>query len=460
MNRDIQKMYQEKLCTAAQAAQEIKSGFWIDYGFFNGKPIKFDEALAARKDELQDIVILAAVTLPPIPAVLACDPQGEVFTYNDFHFSPLSRALQEHLGNVFYNPILYSDCERYYDDQKNDPQVVGTPQRKASVVQTSPMDEHGYFNFGLHNSSTYTSLTHAEVVIVETNNNLPVCLGGQKERIHISQVSHVIEGDNPDLIEMPGLEPSDIDRQIAGHVMPYIKDGCCVQLGIGGIPNAIGKMIADSDLKDLGGHTEMLVDAYLDLWTSGKLNGIKKNIDKGKISYTFCVGSKRLYEFVHKNPAIASYNVEYINQPNIIARLDNLVSINQALQIDLYSQINAESMGFKQISGNGGMWDFVLGSYWSKGGRSLICLPSTHTNKNGELISRIVPTFAPGTITTIPRQMINIVITEYGAISLKGDSTWARAEKIISIAHPKFRDELINAAQIQKIWRRSKRIPD
>lgn len=268
-----------------------------------------------------------------------------------------------------------------------------------------------------------------------------------------------MEGENPDLIELPNQEPGEVEKKIALNVMPYLSNGCCIQLGIGAIPNAIGQLIADSDLKDLGGHTEMLVDSYVDLWESGKMTGNKKNIDRGKIAYTFAVGSKRLYDFMHMNPAIASYNVGYINNPNIIASIDNLVSINQALQIDLYTQVNAESMGFKQISGNGGMWDFVLGAYWSKGGRSLICLPSTFTTKEGKLVSRIVPTFAPGTITTIPRQMVNIIVTEYGAISLKGDSTWARAEKIISIAHPAFRDDLIKAAEAQKIWRRSNRIP-
>lgn len=458
MSRDFKQMYRDKLWTAEEAVKAIKDGFWVDYGFFNGKPIQCDRALAARKAELKEVYILSAVTLPPVPEVLLQDPAGEVFTYNDFHFSPLSRILQEKLPNVFYNPILYSDCERYYDDAENDPQVVGTPRRKASIVQACPMDENGYFNFGLHNSSTFTSMTHTEVVIVETNSKLPVCLGGERERIHISQVTHVVEGENPDLLELPTPEPSETDKKIAANIMPYITDGSCVQLGIGGVPNAIGLMIADSDLQDLGCHTEMLVDSYVDLWERGKMTGMCKNIDRGKMAFTFAVGSKRLYDFVHNNPAVASYNVEYINHPNIIARNDKVISINQSLQVDLYSQVNAESMGYKQISGNGGMWDFVLGSYWSKGGRSIICLPSTHTKKDGTMLSRIVPVFEPGSITTIPRQMVNIVVTEYGAACLKGDSTWARAEKLISIAHPDFRDQLIEAAQAQKIWRHSNKI--
>ncbi|MGV7930605.1 MAG: acetyl-CoA hydrolase/transferase family protein [Spirochaetota bacterium] len=459
MARDIMKLYREKHCSAEQAMASIKPGFWIDYGFFNGKPQLCDRALAARRDELSDVTILAAVTLPPVPEVLNCDPTGEVFTYNDFHFSPLSRILQMQMGNVFYNPILYSECERYYGDRLTDPVSVGTPRRNASIVQTRPMDEHGYFNFGLHNSSTYTSLTHTDVTVVETNANLPYCPGGKNERIHISQVTHVVEGENPPLLEIPFPEPTGVERKIASHVMEHIRDGSCLQFGIGGVPNVVGSLLVESDLRDLGCHTEMLVDAYVDLFEAGRLTGARKTIDRGKMAYTFAVGGKRLYDFMDKNPAIASYNVEYINHPNVIRQNDNVVSINSALQVDLYSQINAESMGFSQISGNGGMFDFVLGAYWSRGGRSLICLPSTYTLADGSTRSRIVPHFAPGSITTIPRQMVNIIVTEYGWVSLKGDSTWARAEKLISIAHPEFREELIRSAERQKIWRKSSRIP-
>jgi acyl-CoA hydrolase len=420
MSRDIMKLYREKRCSAEEAMSSIQSGFWIDYGFFNGKPQLCDRALAARKADLSDITILAAVTLPPVPEVLTCDPTGEVFTYNDFHFSPLSRILQTQMRNVFYNPILYSECERYYSDRITDPVKVGTPRRNASIVQTRPMDEHGYFNFGLHNSSTYTSLTHTDVVVVETNSNLPFCPGGRNERIHISQVTHVVEGENPPLLEIPFPAPTDVERKIAGHVMEHIRDGCCLQFGIGGVPNVVGSLLVESDLRDLGCHTEMLVDAYVDLFEAGKLTGARKTIDRGKMAYTFAVGGSRLYEFMDKNPAISSYNVEYINHPNVICRNDNVVSINSALQIDLYTQINAESMGFGQISGNGGMFDFVLGAYWSRGGRSLICLPSTYSLSDGTVRSRIVSHFAPGTIVTIPRQMVNIISPSTDGFRLRG----------------------------------------
>ena len=458
MSNKHMAMYREKLRTPEEAVASIESGSWVDYGFFNGKPQLCDRALAARKHELRDMYIIAAVTLPPIPEVLNVDPEGEIFTYNDFHFSPLTRILQDQKDNVFYNPIIYSECERYYSDVKNDPDLVGTPARSASIVMTCPMDNEGFFNFGLHNSHTHTSLTNTDIRIVEINEKLPVCPGGEKEKIHISEITYVVEGENPPLMEAPVPEPNDVEKKIAAHVMHHIRDGACLQFGIGGVPNAVGRLLADSDLRDLGCHTEMLVDSYVDLYEAGIMTGRKKSIDRGKMAFTFAVGSSRLYEFMDNNPEIASYYVGYINDPNMIARNDNVVSINSALQVDLYSQVNAESMGFKQISGNGGMFDFVLGSYWSRGGRSIICLPSTYTAADGTMKSRIVPFLEHGTIVTVPRQMINILITEHGWISLKGDSTWARAEKIISIAHPDFRDELIRAAEKQKIWRRTNRI--
>ena len=458
MNQGLIDNLRCKTCTADEAVKGIKSGSWIDYGFFNGKPQVCDRALAARKDELNDIYIISAVTLPPVPSVIDADGEGRKFTYNDFHFSPLTRILQEAKGNVFYNPIIYSECERYYTDVKDDPDLVGTPARSVSIVQTAPMDSGGYFNFGLHNSHTYTSLMSAEIRIVEVNEKLPVCPGGMYEKIHISDVTHVVDGGSPDLMEAALPEPDETEKKIALHVMDHIRNGACLQFGIGGVPNSIGSLIADSDFKDLGCHTEMLVDSYVDLYEAGIMTGAKKNLDRGRMAFTFAVGGSKLYRFMNENQAIASYNVGYINDPRNICRNDNVISINSALQVDLYTQINAESMGFKQISGNGGMLDFVQGAYWSKGGRSIICLPSTYKKASGEIRSRIVPSLEPGTIVTVPRQMINIVATEYGWITLKGDSTWARAEKIISIAHPDFRDELVKSAEKQKIWRKSNKI--
>lgn len=458
MARDVQMLYKEKLRTPEEAVSLFKSGDWIDYGMFNGKPVACDRALAARKEELRDIKIMTAVTVPPLPEVVIRDPQGEVFTYMDLHFSMVSRIMQEQCQGVFYHPVQYGEAEKYFKDAIFDKNNVGSITRKAFIVQVSPMDKDGYFNWGVHNSTSAAQAQYSHNVIVEVNENIPIALGGCNEKIHITDVTYVVEGENPDLAELPEILPSDIDRKIAGHVLEHLRDGQCIQLGIGAMPNQLGKMISETDLKNLGGWTEMLVDAYRIMWESGNMNGKNKQIDPGLINYTFALGGKKLYEWVNYNQGLASCNVGYVNHPKRLVHLDNLVSINQALQVDLYSQVNAESSGFRQISGNGGLSDFVNGAYWSEGGRSFICLPSTHTKKDGTLVSRIVPAFDTGSITTVTRQMVSNIVTEYGWVCMKGASTWARAEKLVSIAHPDFRDELIKAAEERKIWRRTNKI--
>lgn len=459
MAKDYSQMYKEKLISAQDAAKIVKPGFKIEIGLFNGKSVEFVKALADRKEELSDIVLLTSVCMPPIPEVITKDPTGEVFTLNDYHFSPLSRILQEKRPNVFYNPTQFGESESWFELKYDDPDKIGTNFRDMMVTRTTPMDENGYFNFGLNNGVTWELLTTSRIAMVETCQDMPYCYGGTRERIHISQVDYIIEGGPQSVVaQMPAAQPSEIDKQIASHVLDHIRDGCTIQLGIGGMPNALGRIINETDLKNLGGHTEMLGEAYMDMMDSGKMNNSKKVVDRGKTVYTFAAGSKEMYDWMDRNSSLASFNVEYVNNPLNLATIDNLISINQALEVDLYNQVSAESSGFKQISGNGGMLDFVLGSFYSKGGRSIICLPSTHTDKDGNLTSRIVPEFKSGTIITVPRQSCNIIATEFGWISLKGDATWERAEKIISIAHPMFRDDLIKEAELRKIWRRTNKI--
>ncbi len=453
----IQKMYQEKLKTAKEVASKVQPGEWIEIGMFNNKSVAFERELAARKDELSNMVVITAVTFPPIPEVLIKDPKGEVFTYIDCHFSPVSRIIQEKRGNMYYNPTNFGENEDWMTLAHEDPDKIGTKCRDWAVARVTPMDKDGYFNYGLSNAGTWTLFTSSKHAVVEVCQNMPYCYGGARERIHISDVDFVIEEDSP-LGEMPPAVPSDIDRQIAGHVIEHIRNGCTLQLGIGGMPNALGEIINHTDLKDLGGHTEMLGNSYMALMESGKMNNMKKRLDRGKTAYTFAAGTKELYDWMDHNVSLASYNCTYVNSPLNVARIDNLISINQALEVDLYGQVSAESAGFKQISGNGGMLDFVTGAFFSQGGRSLICLPSTFIDKDGNMASRIVPNFEMGTIVTIPRQTLNILVTEHGWVSVKGDSTWIRTEKIISIAHPKFRDELITEAEKRKIWRHTNKI--
>ena len=286
---------------------------------------------------------------------------------------------------------------------------------------------------------------------------MPVCLGGYENCIHIDQVDMVVEGDNPPMdVTGKAPEPSEVDKKVAELVTAEIPDGACLQLGIGGMPNAIGAMIAQSDLKDLGIHSEMYVDAFVDMAEAGKITGMRKEIDRGRQVYAFAGGSQKMYDYLNQNPECLSAPVDYVNDYRKIAALSNFISINNAVDIDLFGQINAESSGIRNISGAGGQLDFVLGAYASEGGKSFICMSSTFTDKKtGELKSRIRPTLANGSVVTDTRANGMYVVTEYGMICLKGLSAWQRAEALIGIAHPDFRDSLIEDAEKMHIWRRS-----
>ena len=225
----------ERLCTAAEAVAGIQPGDWIDYGLFNGKPVACDRALADRRDELHDIVIATAVTVPPVPEVITRDPEGQVFTFLDYHFSPLTRVMQDMRPNVFYNPIQYGESESYYElAASEDRQKIGFKNRDVFIVRTAPMEENGYFNWGIHNSISAVQAKTARTVIVEVNHNIPVALGGARESIHISQVDHIVESDEEALAELPFLEPTEVDNKIAAYVLEHIHNGCCIQLVIGG----------------------------------------------------------------------------------------------------------------------------------------------------------------------------------------------------------------------------------
>ncbi len=440
---NLKELYSQKLTSAEEAVKLVKSGDTVEYGAFNGKPVLCDIALSKRGNELKDIHVFSVVTLLPVPEV-AKNPQ--VFTYHDWHFSKVSRTMKQQYGIANYSPITYHLAPSYYrDGYRGD-------RRTVVIFQVAPMDDYGYFNLGPNNSETLAKVEISSAVILEVNPNMPVALGGSENTIHITEVDAVVEAPKDQVMSVvPPSQSSDVDIRIAEHVLPHIKDRYNVQLGIGGIPSAVGNLIAKSDLKDLGGHTEMLSDAYVSILESGVMTGKYKEIDRRKVSYTFAMGTQNLYDFVDKNPALASQPVDYVNDPRVIAKLSNFISINNALQVDLFSQINAESLGTTQVSGNGGMWDFVTGSQWSKGGKSFICLNSTFTDKDGKLQSRIVPSFVEGTIVTIPRQMVDYVVTEYGAVRLKTLPVYKRAEALISIAHPDFREELTKKAREMKL---------
>ena len=443
---DYQQMYQNKLTTAASAANVIQSGDWVDYGWCVNTPVAVDKEVAKRLPSLENVNFRGGI-LMWVPEIFQIEDPAAHMTWNSWHMGGIERKAVAQ-GFSFYSPIRYSELPRYYRD-------LSCPSRVA-IFQVSPMDEHGYFSFGPSASHLAACCERAEVIIVEVNENMPRCLGGFENGIHISKVDMVVEGDNPPIGEMGGgAAATDVDQAVAKLIVEEIPDGACLQLGIGGMPNAIGNLIAQSDLQDLGVHTEMYVDAFVDIAKAGKITGAKKNIDRYRQTYAFGAGTKKMYDYLNDNPECMSAPVDYTNDIRSISALDNFISINNTVDIDLYGQVNAESAGIRNISGAGGQLDFVLGAYLSKGGKSFICCSSTFTNKQGEKVSRIRPTLANGSIVTDTRANIHYFVTEYGKVNLKGLSTWQKAEAIISVAHPDFRDELIKEAESMHIWRRS-----
>ena len=443
---DYTQEYKQKLVSADEAVKVIKSGDWVDYGWCTGTPDALDKALAKRTDELKDVKLRGGILLKPL-AVFEREDAGEHFTWNSWHMSGIERKYISR-GFAYYAPIRYSELPRYYYDLdcKND----------VAMFQVAPMDKHGYFNFGPNASHMMAVCENSKKIIVEVNENMPRCLGGFENSIHISKVDMIVEGPNDPIAEMGAGGPAtDVDKAVAKLIVEEIPNGACLQLGIGGMPNAVGSLIAESDLKDLGVHTEMYVDAFVDIAKAGKINGSKKNIDRFRQTFGFGCGTKKMYDYLDDNPEMMSAPVSYTNDIRSISALDNFISINNAVNIDLFGQVNAESAGIKQISGAGGQLDFVLGAYLSKGGKSFICCSSTFTTKDGQLKSRILPTLDNGSIVTDTRANTHYVVTEYGKVNLKGLSAWQRTEALISIAHPQFRDELIKEAEKMHIWRRS-----
>lgn len=440
---DVRQEYRAKLRTPEQAVELVKSGDWVDYASNICFPQLLDAALAKRRDELQDVKIRGNLLFGPIQAV-EVDPSREHFIYNSWHCSGYERKLcDKNLCNFI--PMIFRNLGWYYTNFLT---------VNVAMMAVTPMDRHGYFNFSCATGIAKAIMDKADIVILEVNEHLPRILGGFDECIHISEVDCVVEGEHPPLPQFPIAEASEEDKKIASFIVPHIVDGATLQLGIGTMPNVVGGMISDSDLKDLGMHTELCGDAYLRMFEAGKLTNRRKTFQKDKGVTGLVFGSRELYDWVDQNPGVVVEPLSYVNDPAIIAKHDNMISINSCISVDLYGQICAESAGLRQISGTGGQLDYLTGAAMSKGGKAFICMTSSFVDKKGERHSRILPRF-DGDIVTDPRSQAFWIVTEYGAENLAGCSTWERAEKLVSLAHPDFRDELIQAADAQRIWRRS-----
>ncbi len=444
MSYSVKEDYKKRIISAEDAVKLVKSGDLIEYAFGLNAPFELDKALSKRKDELWNVNIRCDLGVWP-KYTSDADPTGEHFYWNSWHLSGLDRKYYDK-GQLSYIPMKFSELPFMTRNNAKPPRIF--------MAQATPIDNHGFFNFGASATSCWAAIEMADIVILEVNANIPRVLGGNQESIHISRVDYVVEGNNPKLPQIADTEPSDSEQKIATHIIDRLYDGCCLQLGIGGVPNAVGSMVAESDLKDLGVHSEMYVDAFVKMSLAGKISGSRKKIDKYKQVFSFAFGSNKVYKIINDNPAVASYSVDYVNDPSVIAQLDDFVSINACIEVDLFGQVCSEAVGTRQISGTGGQLDFVEGAYKSNGGQSFICMTSTFEGNDG-LTSRIKPILTPGAVVTAPRTAVHMIVTENGIADLKGKSTWERAEELVKIADPSFQDKLIKSAESMKIWRKS-----
>ncbi|MGE5405369.1 MAG: acetyl-CoA hydrolase/transferase family protein, partial [Candidatus Saccharibacteria bacterium] len=403
---------------------------------------------------LQNVSIRGTGTILPVPEVIKSDPSQNTFQYFSWYFTALDRKAGDY-GLVCHAPFNYHEATilAYNPDFSHVwPDVW--------CSQVTPMDPSGCFNFGLGNSHNRGMALGSKIAIVEVNTNMPRCLGGSDEYVHISEIDYIIEGSNSPIFTIPqAAEPTPEERKMAEYIVNEVVDGACLQLGIGALPNLIGNMIADSDLKDLGIQSEMFCDAFVKMYENGRVTNNCKAMDRHKSTFSFSLGSQDTYDFLHENPRCASTAVYNTNAPEYVARNDNVVSINNILEVDLLSQVCSETFGLRQISGTGGQLDFVVGAFHSKGGKSFLAFSSTYKDKEGKVYSRIKPLLTPGSVVTVPRTQVHYLVTEYGMANMKAKSIWGRAEALINIAHPDFRDELTQTAKDMKIWSRTNRIP-
>ncbi len=429
--------YRKKLISAEEAAGLVQSGMWVDYGSILSFPSLVDEKLAKRAVELENVKVRSCLSLRD-PEILKVDSEGDHFIYNEWHVSEFTRKHQDD-GCCSYIPYNLSEGPELYRNNYS---------RSANVafVEVTPMSKQGFFNFGsVEKNKAICDV--AGTVVVEVNNSMPWLLGGYDECIHISQVDYIVENNKYGIHESLPPEPSEIDILIAKRVAALIDDESTIQLGIGGLPDEVGRLLVERGVKDLGIHTEMFTESMMEMFEAGVITNRKKTLNIDKAVCTFVVGSRKLYDFVDHNNMISAFSVDYTNNPSVIAQNKKQVSVNSALAVDLQGQVSSESSGHRHISGTGGQLDFVRGAFLSPGGKSIICLPSTYKDKAGIITSRIVINHPPGTVVTVPRTDVSYVATEFGVVNLKGKTVWERALALIQIAHPDFRDDLETQAR-------------
>ena len=419
--------YQARTVSAAEALAFIKRGTRVFVGSGCAEPVLLVQALADRPD-VADVEVLHIMTVGHAPYAQAA--QAGRFRHNAFFIGPNVREAVAR-GAADYTPVFLSEIPGLFRSRRLRVDVA--------LVTVSPPDAHGWCSLGVSVDVVKTAVECAAVVVAEVNPRMPRTHGASF--VHVSEVDAFVPNDVA-LLEIPVPAPDEAARQIGRFVAGLIPNGATLQMGIGEIPNAA--LAALGDKKDLGLHTEMLSDGAIDLIEAGVINGRRKTFHPGKAVTSFCMGTKRLYDYVHDNPGFEFLPTEVVNDPVLIARNDRMVSINSALQIDLTGQVCADSIGTRFYSGIGGQVDFIRGAARSKDGRSILALPAT---AKGGTLSRIVPVLAEGAGVVTTRGDVHTVVTEFGVAELKGRTVRERARALISVAHPDFRAELLAAAK-------------
>ncbi len=428
----VQTLYQQKLTTPAEAIGQVRNGDFIVVPTGVGEPPALLHALSEERRRFRDVKVAQILALRKYAYL---DPETvENVRHVAFFYGGATRPGGQ-AGWVDFLPNYFSEI----------PAMISRGQIPSDVVFTmaSPMDEHGYFSLSLGPDYTMAAVAKARAIVLEVNPNVPFAYGNN--HVHISQVAALVESSEPVLeVGLPQIGP--VQEAIGKYVADLIDDGSTLQIGYGGIPDAVVMQLTHKH--DLGIHTEMIGDGILTLLESGAVNNRRKNYLPGKMVATFALGSQKLYKFMDRNPMLEMHPVDYTNDPFLAGQNDNLVAINATLQIDLLGQCGSESLGAMPYSGTGGQADFVRAANRSKGGKAFIVLPSTAKN---DTISRIVPTLNPGTHVTTSKNDINYVVTEYGVAQLRGKTAKQRAEALIGIAHPDFRGELTETAKKQGV---------
>lgn len=425
--------YRAKLATLEEALDSLKDGDVIGTSQCAGEPTAFFDAMHTLRGKGKKFRMFSPMCFQPHEFM--SDPiYKDTFDMDITFLMGATRKGREQGLFSYYPGDLHNGAGRWLE-------VNGCT---VFIAAATPMDKHGYFMIPLCLIHERTFLEAADRVILQVNPNLPRIYGDTE--VHIRDVDMIVEAETP-LPYLPKSEPSELEQVIGRHVASLVHDGDCIQLGIGGIPDAAA--LALMDKHDLGIHSEMITNSMGDLLEAGVITGRKKNFLPGKMVGTFAYGTQKLYDLLDQNPSMLMLRGETVNDPQIVSKNDNFISINACLAVDLTGQVCSETIGSRQFSGSGGQSDMAIGASHAKNGRNIIATPST---KKGGTISTITAQLEPGSVVTLGRNQLDYVVTEYGVAPIRGRSVRQRVENLIAVAHPDFRSELRKQAQELMLW--------